>query len=313
MLWVRYFRRRRQKWRISRHAAELSIAQFGTHRQIVLSPIDRSPAKPLLPRHHVCSSNNSQEVSCAFATRRRAEITCGNLRVPVVTESALHHNYRPPGETVQRLSLPADEAVHDVPCRRAVLGMGEGAKQFDRRGAKYSMSDGWGAWERPTLGSWVAVPFLVGTDGWAFFVHHPLGEFDLREATATFTPWPDQDDTPLESTSSPGTSRPTSCGVRPAGWPAPLPPKWALGFMQSHRTLQVRPKCCKWPATFRENKLPCDALIYFGTGYCPAGWNTGHASLDFNPATFDKPAEMIDALHDHNFKVVLHVNAPPRG
>ena len=59
------------------------------------------------------------------------------------------------------------------------------------------MKDGWGAWDRPTFGSWVAVPFLIGSDGWAIFVHSPVGEFDLREAAATFTPWTDQSGTPL--------------------------------------------------------------------------------------------------------------------
>ena len=34
--------------------------------------------------------------------------------------------------------------------------------------------------------------------------------------------------------------------------------------------------------------------------------------MDFNPATFDKPAEMINALHDEHFHIVLHQNAPPR-
>ena len=90
-----------------------------------------------------------------------------------------------------------------------------------------------------------------------------------------------------------------------------MPPKWALGYFQSHRTLAGPEEPVAIAKTFREKKLPCDAVIYLGTGYCPAGWNLGHASLEFNPATFDKPAAMIDALHDADFKVVLHVNAPP--
>ena len=81
-----------------------------------------------------------------------------------------------------------------------------------------------------------------------------------------------------------------------------MPPKWALGYMQSHRTLAGPEEVLQVAREFRERKLPCDALIYLGTGYCPAGWNTGHASVDFNPATFDKPAEMINELHDLNFQ-----------
>src|SRR5262249_27163445 len=64
--------------------------------------------------------------------------------------------------------------------------------------------------------------------------------------------------------------------------------------------------------TFRARKLPCDAVIYLGTGYCPAGWNTGHGSLAFNPRTFDRPMEIIQALHGLNVKVVLHTNRAPR-
>ncbi|MCI0379411.1 MAG: DUF5110 domain-containing protein [Gemmataceae bacterium] len=53
-------------------------------------------------------------------------------------------------------------------------------------------------------------------------------------------------------------------------------------------------------------------MIYLGTGYCPAGWNVGHGTLEFNPKTFDKPAENLKALFAHDFKVVLHINKAPR-
>ena len=88
-----------------------------------------------------------------------------------------------------------------------------------------------------------------------------------------------------------------------------LPPKWALGYFQSHRTLSGPEEPLTIAKTFREKKLPCDALIYLGTGYCTNGWNTGHGSLEFNTNAF-KP-ENIQALHDLNFKVVLHAVYPP--
>ena len=64
--------------------------------------------------------------------------------------------------------------------------------------------------------------------------------------------------------------------------------------------------------TFRDKKLPCDAVIYLGTGYCPAGWNIGHGTFEFNPKTFEKPEESMKRLHDLNFRVVLHINRAPR-
>ena len=145
------------------------------------------------------------------------------------------------------------------------------------------------------------------------FVHHPLGQFDLRESTASFTPWPDQSDCPLVVYLIAW-----DCAGRRAGRNySPVrahadAAEVALGYMQSHRTLAGPDEVLQVAREFRQRKLPCDALIYLGTGYCPAGWNTGHASVDFNPQTFDKPAEMIDQLHGMNFKIVLHQNAPPR-
>ena len=62
-----------------------------------------------------------------------------------------------------------------------------------------------------------------------------------------------------------------------------MPPLWSLGYQQSHRTLASRDEVLSIARTFREKKLPCDALIYLGTGFCPSGWNTGHGSFAFNP------------------------------
>jgi hypothetical protein len=57
---------------------------------------------------------------------------------------------------------------------------------------------------------------------------------------------------------------------------------------------------------FREKKLPCDALIYLGTGFCPSGWNTENGSFSWNSRIFPDPQEMIEQLHKDNFHVVLH-------
>ena len=58
--------------------------------------------------------------------------------------------------------------------------------------------------------------------------------------------------------------------------------------------------------------MPCDALIYLGTGFIQqGGWNTGHGEFDFNPAVFPNPTQQLKELHDLHFKVALHVT--PRG
>jgi alpha-glucosidase/alpha-D-xyloside xylohydrolase len=101
------------------------------------------------------------------------------------------------------------------------------------------------------------------------------------------------------------------------GQPA-MPPKWAMGYIQSHRSLAGPAEPIQVAQTMRDHQLPCDAVIYLGSGYTNdrdglSGWNMGHGSLTFNPRTFDKPQEMIDKLHDLHFKIILHKNAAPAG
>jgi alpha-glucosidase/alpha-D-xyloside xylohydrolase len=85
-----------------------------------------------------------------------------------------------------------------------------------------------------------------------------------------------------------------------------LPPLWGFGYLQSHRTLASREEILEEARTFREKKLPCDAMIYLGTGFSPSGWNSGNGYWEWNQKVFPDPKEMIDELHREHFKVVLH-------
>ncbi len=62
---------------------------------------------------------------------------------------------------------------------------------------------------------------------------------------------------------------------------------------------------------FRDSGLPCDAMIYLGTGFTTSGWNKGHGSFEFNDQLFSDPKGLFDELHADNFKVVLHFVNPP--
>jgi alpha-glucosidase/alpha-D-xyloside xylohydrolase len=90
--------------------------------------------------------------------------------------------------------------------------------------------------------------------------------------------------------------------------PAVMPPKWALGYMQSHRTLEDDAQMVNIIDTFRAKHIPIDAVIYLGTGFTPRGWNKPQPSFEFNPEIFKRePAKVIDAMHQRNVKVVLHM------
>jgi alpha-glucosidase/alpha-D-xyloside xylohydrolase len=294
--------------------AELAISAVSSQTvKLVLTPLDDKGKPRPAPLSTVLVEQKTQLKLRSRELTQAKDIAVGKLRIRV-KPGPLTVSFRGSGDKiVQELTLTGDEGVVGFRANAPVLGMGEGARQFDRRGAVYSMRDGWAGWNRAVLGSWVAVPFLIGTDGWALFVHHPRGQFDLRQGQASFKPAANARDLPLELY--------VILWDQPADvlreyqrltGRTPLPPRWALGYMQSHRTLSGPGEVLKVAQTFRDKKLPCDALIYLGTGYCPAGWNTGHGSLRFNAKTFDKPADIIDRLHKLNFHVVLHQNHAPR-
>jgi alpha-glucosidase (family GH31 glycosyl hydrolase) len=88
---------------------------------------------------------------------------------------------------------------------------------------------------------------------------------------------------------------------------AELPPLWTFGYMQSHRTLAGPEEVKRIATTFREKKLPCDALIYLGTEFTPSGWNTRNGEFSWKPENFPEPKKTIDELHELHYKVVLHV------
>ena len=96
------------------------------------------------------------------------------------------------------------------------------------------------------------------------------------------------------------------------GAPA-MPPKWALGYMQSHRELRdanMKPEelILDVVDTFRKKQIPVDAVVYLGTGFTPTGWNKPQPSFEFNPAVFaSDPKLVLKKLHDKNVKVVVHM------
>jgi len=236
------------------------------------------------------------------------KITAGSLNI-TISPSPLKIVVSRGQKTIQEL-VWTEPNVMSFQTNAPVLGLGEGEKQFDRRGILHPMDF---RWNSGVYGSTVSSPLAIGTEGWAIFVHTPQVGFDLRGKAGNFFVQSNRPGNSLEffviAWQQPADV--LSEYNRLTGTPV-VPPKWTMGYMQSHRTLAGPNEVMDVAKTFREKKLPCDALIYLGTGYCPNGWNTGHNSLEFNPKAFDKPAEMISELIQQHFKVILHKNQPPR-
>jgi alpha-glucosidase/alpha-D-xyloside xylohydrolase len=295
--------------------AELSVGAVSDRTvQIVLSPLDeKGKARVAPPSTALVRQEPEPKLTCQELKDVR-EVSAGKLIVKVTPEP-LTISVRGPGDKmVQELTFGAEDGAMTFRTAAPVLGLGEGGLQFDRRGKQFPMLNGQRAPLLATHGGTIPVPFLIGTDGWALFVNGPWGEFDLRDGRGRFLPKKEAlGKEPLQLYVI-ALQQPADALVeylRLTGRPV-MPPKWVLGYMQSHRTLASPQEPAQIAKTFRDKQLPCDAVIYLGTGYCPAGWNVGHGTLEFNPKTFDRPAENLAALHDLNFKVVLHVNHAPR-
>ena len=245
-----------------------------------------------------------------LARRRTAAaftaVRAGNLSVRYTADPFAIHVDTIKGQPVQRLGLSAEEpGLSFLLPKGPLLGMGEGGPQFDRKGSVDRMRNGQGGYQLRTHGGRVPIQWLVGTDGWGMFVHHPLGAFDFSGTEGRLTPAADA--LPLDVFIVASEDPAVILGeyARITGH-AELPPLWAFGYMQSHRTLAGSDEVMSVARTFREKKLPCDALIYLGTEFTPSGWNTRNGEFAWKKENFPDPAQTINDLHALHFKVVLH-------
>lgn len=250
------------------------------------------------------------------------------------------------GRVIQSVRLdPASGTVRIPMAEGVLLGLGQAGRQFDRRGDGNAFGNAGGSSHWDT-GMRLAVPWLMNTAGGAIYFNTVAlpeqSSLVLEGEEAVFEPAGPEDapllalDIFLVASDDPATM------LRALGsllGTASLPPRWALGYQQSFRTLGVaedprnpapaRNDFPQSPLTpheilevvreFRARDLPIDQVIYLGTGYTPAGWNTGHGSFEWNPDIFDhpdgpmEPEAFVAALHDMDVRVSLHMNAAPGG
>ncbi|MDH3719609.1 MAG: hypothetical protein OES79_15920, partial [Planctomycetota bacterium] len=333
---VARFRGVDRKWKttpFSLAGARLDIRAAGEAAvRVTIRPIDSKQAFPYTPaliqRDYPKPVITLQKLDSNFKPRKAkvghltVEVTAKPLTVLVTTSD---------NKPVQKITFAPDGKMSFVLDGHPVLGLGEGGPkqsdkwqddkvEFDRRGRAHTLQP---RYDTKAYGSRNPVALLAGTGGWGLFVATPWGDLDLTsKETGTFTPA-----APIE----PGTvvsrrkQRQGRIGLPPPGWktdvydvfvfdahqparfmkdvstlsgPAVLPPRWAMGYMQSHRTLEDDAQIVSIVDTFRKKQIPVDALIYLGTGFTPRGWNTNQPSFKFNRSVFERePKDVLSDLH----------------
>ncbi|MBN2534159.1 MAG: hypothetical protein JXB88_14815 [Spirochaetales bacterium] len=79
-----------------------------------------------------------------------------------------------------------------------------------------------------------------------------------------------------------------------------LPPRWVLGHHHSRWIdNESEEKIMKLASGFRKHKVPCDVL------HIDIGHMRGFRCFTWDPETFPRPEEMVQALHTEKFKVVV--------
>ena len=246
-----------------------------------------------------------------------ARVRAGDLVVRFTNGPPTIHIETATGQIVQTLTL--DAATARMSCllpRGPLLGLGEGGRQFDRKGTTDRMRNGQvtsqaDGYRLAVDGTRAAVQWLIGTGEWAMFIHQPYGSFDFTGTAGRFTPNAPAPTSPIPPldvfivhSSDPIVIMREYARI--SGLPE-MPALWTFGYQQSHRTLDGREAILNVAKTLRAKKLPCDAVIYLGTDFCPSGWNTHNGEFTWHPTNFPDPKTMIDELHAEHLKVILHI------
>jgi alpha-glucosidase (family GH31 glycosyl hydrolase) len=296
--------------RIGGQDAEIQIGSVSKHTfRLSILPIQKDGRVATIPTD---GSLVRDSWGIPLATMRGTvgarTIKAGGVNIRITTEPLTFTIETEAAEQIQKIGVDEDTGIVSfVTGESPILALGEGGPQFDRRGSADRMRSGQGGYKLATHGGRVPIPWLIGTSGWAMFIHQPFGTFDFTGPESKFLPEGPDAALPLDiffvASREPATIMAEY--ARLTGH-AEMPPLWAFGYQQSHRTLASRDEILAEAKTFREKKLPCDALIYLGTGFCPSGWNTENGSFSWNSRVFPDPKEILDEFHKDNFRAVLH-------
>ncbi len=184
-------------------------------------------------------------------------------------------------------------------------GLGEGGPQFDRLGAVRRL---WNFQVNRGQGADIAMPLLLSNAGY--------GVFYDSSATATLAPGDAADGAWIEYRSEAGPLdlyfivgaglRQVLGDVATLLGPATMPPRWALGYMQSSRHFADAAEVRDLATQFRTKRLPCDALIFLSSYGDAKGWNRGVGHLEFEPDLFGCGDETLSGFREQHFQVITH-------
>jgi alpha-glucosidase/alpha-D-xyloside xylohydrolase len=228
----------------------VSSISAATVRLMVL-PLVSGTAAPV-PDDGALAQPETPRVGAGRAPDTFKPLKAGEVMVRFTASPPTIHVETTSGIPRQRLTF--DAAAPDMTFvlpRGPLLGLGQGGPQFDRKGSTDRMRNGQGGYQLQTHGARAPIQWLVGTDGWGMFIHHPQGAFDFTGTDGKFTPAAAGAPYDIFLVASRDPRVIMREYARITGLPE-LPARWTLGYMQSHRTLSGPEEILSIPKTFRE-------------------------------------------------------------
>jgi len=263
---------------------EIAVATLSNSTaRLTIRPVPSERSAPLAATGELVSGDLGNLVARGRATRAVARARAGDLVVRFSDRPPTIQVETPRGALVQRLTFDATApGMSFLLGQGPLLGLGQGGPQFDRKGSVDQMINGQRGYRLATHGGRMPIQWLVGTDGWALFIHQPYGTFDFTGADGKFMPSEASAALPLDVfvVSSRDPKVIMREYARITGLPE-MPPLWSLGYLQSHRTLAGPDEILGVARTFREKRLPCDALI--------STWGPSSRRRGGTPATVSSP------------------------
>jgi alpha-glucosidase len=188
------------------------------------------------------------------------------------------------------------------------LGQGGGGAQFERLGTSRLL---WNSHAGHGPGTDMAVPLLVGIGPRGafgmFFDSTALACLDVGSGARGFLVYEAETSAlDLYLLGGPAPADVLGAYAELTGYPL-LPPRWALGYLQSTRHWQSTEEIRRVARTLREKRIPCDALVFLSTYGEAKSWNIGVGHLDFEPELWPNPPGLLHELQEElHYRVVTH-------
>ena len=194
-----------------------------------------------------------------------------------------------------------------TPAGEAFFGLGDKAWDADLHGRYFENwnSDAF-AYGKERSELYRSVPFYYGLRGgnaYGIFVDNGYrSHFDFNSNDDGLTTlWTDGGEFDYYFFNGPELDEVAARYTRLTGLPE-LPPLWALGYHQCRWSYYPEKRVKEVAATFREQRIPCDAI------YLDIDYMDGYRCFTWNKEHFPDPKRMIAELHDDHFHTVVMID-----